>query len=130
MKQTKELLINYLKDKTIYLLDIAQNSNSTFIRDIIIKYTKKINKKITPHTFRRSRAIHLLDKGINIVYIQELLGHFSILTTQEYIKAITKSKFEAIEKVTPELDVDFTDWNDDQDLLNQLLFENINKTGY
>lgn len=121
MKQTKELLINYLKDKTIYLLDIAQNSNSTFIRDIIIKYTKKINKKITPHTFRRSRAIHLLDKGINIVYIQELLGHSSILTTQEYIKAITKSKFEAIEKVTPELDVNFTDWNDDQDLLNQLL---------
>lgn len=130
MKQTKELLINYLKDKTIYLLDIAQNSNSTFIRDIIIKYTKKINKKITLHTFRRSRAIHLLDKGINIVYIQELLGHSSILTTQEYIKAITKSKFEAIEKVTPELDVNFTDWNDDQDLLNQLLFENINKTGY
>ena len=72
----------------------------------------------------------MLDKGINIVYIQELLGHSSILTTQEYIKAITKSKFEAIEKVTPELDVNFTDWNDDQDLLNQLLFENINKTGY
>lgn len=125
MEPTKELLIRYLKenDDQIYLFENNYNKsyNWCFIRDIINKYTKGINKKVTPHTFRRSRAIHLLDKGVNIIYIQELLGHSSIDTTQEYVRAITRTKFEAIEKVTPRLNVELPDWNDDQGLLNQLL---------
>ena len=114
------MLIHYLKENNskMYLFEIKSYE--------LIRYLfKKINiidgKKITPHTFRRSRAIHLLDKGVNIVYIQELLGHSSVEVTQDYVRAITKSKFEAIEKVTPQLVEELPDWNDDQDLLNQLL---------
>lgn len=124
MEQTKNLLVEYLKNNNSkkYLLENKERIyNERFIRDIINKYTKGINKKITPHTFRRTRAIHLLDKGVNIVYIQELLGHSSLLTTQEYIRSITKSKFEAIKSVTPKLVDELPDWNDDQDLLSQLL---------
>lgn len=125
MEPTKDMLIYYLKenDNKIYLFENNCNQpyNWCFIRDVISKYIKNIDKKVTPHMFRRSRAIHLLDKGINIVYIQELLGHSDVTTTQEYTKAITKTKFEAIEKITPKLVEELPDWNDDQDLLNQLL---------
>ena len=122
MEQTKKLLVNYIKENNI--TNNIYGKNATYS---IIKYLfKKINnmfleKNITPHTFRHTRAVHLLDKGVNIVYIQELLGHASIITTMEYAKVIEKSKFEAIEKANPKITDDFPDWNDTPDLLNQLL---------
>ena len=124
MEQTKKLLINYVKEYKIINSYLFQNNqkkmNARFIRDKIKSYNV-VNKQISPYTFRHTRAVHLLDKGVNIIYIQELLGHTSINTTMEYTKVIEKSKFDAIKEANPKLDNDLPDWNNDSDLLSQLL---------
>ena len=123
MEQTKILLISYLNSfdiKSGYLFQNKNNKmNERFIRDVI-NACNILEKKISPHTFRHTRAVHLLDKGVNIVYIQELLGHSSINTTMEYAKVIEKSKFNAIEKANPKISTDLPDWNNDQDLLSHM----------
>jgi integrase/recombinase XerD len=43
-----------------------------------------IGKKVRPHTFRHTFATLLLEEGVDIKYIQTLLGHSSITTTQIY----------------------------------------------
>lgn len=95
---TAKLIKSYISDvrnshrinkkcEDILFLNSRGSGMSRIIVFIIIKeLTQKagINKKISPHTFRHSFATHLLQNGADLRYIQEMLGHSSITTTEIY----------------------------------------------
>ena len=100
----------------------------TYILKAYVVLARKINPSIIPetlscHSLRHSKAMHLLQAGVNLVYIRDILGHVSVQTTDVYARADSKQKREAFEKAYVETKPDESrtkSWEKDGNLLDWL----------
>jgi site-specific recombinase XerD len=76
---------------------------------------------VTTHTLRRTRAMHLIQAGVNLIYIRDLLGHADVSTTEIYARADAEAKRAAIENAYEPLTPDILpDWTLDTSLIGWL----------
>ena len=96
---------------------------------ILAKYAKLARKKdsslipekLSCHCLRHSKAMHLLQSGVNLVYIRDILGHSSIQVTKVYARTDSRQKREAIEKAyTDVIPKEAPSWLTNDDLLEWL----------
>ena len=81
-----------LRNEYFFINKWHNNLSEQSVRFMIKKYSEKaqLEKNITPHVFRHSFATALLEENIDIRYIQKILGHSSVVTTQIYTKVNSK----------------------------------------
>lgn len=60
-------------------------------------------KRVTPHVFRHSTAVHLVAAGVDVTVIRSWLGHAQLDTTNHYAQANLETKRKALEQVDPKL---------------------------
>lgn len=110
---TKDLIINYIKDTRRSLLKnkdsdyllINKNGDALSIRGIQFILKEKWKRfmqfsNITPHQFRHTFATHLLENGMDLRVLQELLGHENLETTQVYTKVSNQQLAKAINSLS------------------------------
>ena len=91
------------RERKIFLLNTGLPMTPHSVRGILSKYRKQagIKKSASPHTMRRSCATHLLQNGADVRYIQKLLGHRRLSSTQTYTKIMPADVKKTHEKTHP-----------------------------
>jgi site-specific recombinase XerD len=138
MKNTVSLLQNYLAENKLnkpwkaeyplFTNNQCRKLTKEGVAYIVAKYTELarqistiVPSKVKVHMFRHSKAMHLLQAGVNLVYIRDFLGHVDLKTTEIYARTDIETKRKAIENACPDLiDGSLPDWSKDQALLSWL----------
>jgi integrase/recombinase XerD len=77
--------------------------------------------KVSPHSFRHSRAVHWLQAGVDLIYIRDLLGHVSVKTSEIYARIDGEMKRKALEKVSSyAFSEELPSWQRDKSLMEWL----------
>lgn len=101
----KKKIILWLDDRDKYFSDVDTNAlfvsrkrhriSVSAIEDLVAKYTRTINKQISPHKLRATCATNLYKNTGDIYMVKEQLGHASTATSQIYTKFDNESKLKA-----------------------------------
>ena len=132
LKKTAAILSRYIE---VYNLDCPSKRGGPLffnvrgdkltrqgISYIIKKYADTVNlDHVTPHVIRHSKAMHLLQSGVNLIYIRDLLGHSDVSTTEIYARADETMKRKALlEAYESPSEEQLPTWKKDKDLLDWL----------
>ena len=138
MDNTVQLLRDHLEenhlnrpeqfDKPLFHNARRQRLSRSGIGYILRKYLVKartelpaLNRKVSPHTFRHAKGMHLLQSGISLDMIRDFLGHVDVKTTQIYAKANLEMKRNALEKISDPSPVrTIPSWQQNKGLLDWL----------
>lgn len=95
----------------------------TYVKMARILHPEFIPDKVSCHSLRHSKSMHLLQNGVNLVYIRDILGHSSIQTTDIYARADSEQKRKALENayidINPKSNCEKL-WDKDKTLLEWL----------
>lgn len=91
---------NCINSNYLFIFEDGRRMTSQYIRRRLKQIAKSagIQKNITPHMFRHTAATQLLESGVDIRFVQKLLGHACITTTQIYTQVSDTSLQFALEK--------------------------------
>lgn len=138
MARTVALLESYLRERCLLTADKADQPlfcnaqrrklTRAGVTYILQKYAGRaraqqpeLPEAVTPHQLRHSKAMHLLQAGINLIYIRDILGHVDLKSTEIYARADTEMKRRALEKIPdPPGPQDAPAWHKDDELLSWL----------
>lgn len=101
--------LDEIKEDSFLVNKIGKRLTEQSIRLNIHKYRKELGlvKHITPHVFRHTFATLLLEEGVDIRYIQHMLGHSDISTTQIYTQVSMKHQREILDTKHPRRNLKF-----------------------
>ncbi len=126
-EQLKNMLVLYLKTYKPKYFIIESPNRTKYSASSVNKVLKAIAKKagiersISAHMFRHSFATHLLEQGLDLRYIQQLLGHGSSKTTELYTYVSNKSLAKIKSPLDAFLDSKYTDYkqiNNNTNIIN------------
>lgn len=95
-----------------------------FILNKYVEKAKSVNSIMYPfkvhcHTLRHTKAMHLLENGVNLIYIRDILGHESIQTTEIYARANPEMKRKYLETTISDIEKNITSVDDKR--INELI---------
>lgn len=95
LKEYNDLFIDKRNGSAYFFINrLNKRISDQSIRLMVRKHALKtgLSKNVTPHTFRHTFATLLLEEGVDLKYIQQFLGHSSIMTTQIYTHVSNKKQ--------------------------------------